>query len=47
MDNETTDFIRQRIEADLADNTLAQGVITRFPRNRMDFCILATPRVSV
>lgn len=31
MDNETTDFIRQRIEADLADNTLAQGVITRFP----------------
>ena len=31
MDNETTDFIRQRIEADLADNTLARGVITRFP----------------
>ena len=31
MDNETTDFIRQRIEADLADNALAQGVITRFP----------------
>ena len=31
MDNETTDFIRQRIEADLADNVLAQGVITRFP----------------
>ena len=31
MVNETTDFIRQRIEADLADNTLARGVITRFP----------------
>ena len=29
MDNETTDFIRQRIEADLADNA-HQGVITRF-----------------
>lgn len=31
MDNETTDFIRQRIETDLAENTLTQGVITRFP----------------
>ena len=31
MDNETTDFIRQRIEADLASNALAKGVITRFP----------------
>jgi glutaminyl-tRNA synthetase len=31
MDNETSDFIRQRIEADLASNALAKGVITRFP----------------
>ena len=31
MDNEATDFIRQRIETDLAENTLTQGVITRFP----------------
>ena len=31
MDNETTDFIRQRIETDLAENALTQGVITRFP----------------
>ena len=31
MDNETTDFIRQRIETDLAESTLTQGVITRFP----------------
>lgn len=31
MENETTDFIRQRIESDLAENALDQGVITRFP----------------
>ena len=31
MENETTDFIRQRIESDLAGNALDQGVITRFP----------------
>ena len=31
MENETTDFIRQRIESDLAANALDQGVITRFP----------------
>ena len=31
MENETTDFIRQRIETDLAENALDQGVITRFP----------------
>ncbi len=31
MENETTDFIRQRIESDLAENALDKGVITRFP----------------
>jgi glutaminyl-tRNA synthetase len=31
MENETTDFIRQRIEKDLAGNVLDKGVITRFP----------------
>ena len=31
MENETTDFIRQRIESDLAENALDQGVIARFP----------------
>ena len=31
MENETTDFIRQRIEKDRADNVLDNGVITRFP----------------
>lgn len=31
MENETTDFIRQRIESDLAANALDKGVITRFP----------------
>ena len=31
MENETTDFIRQRIEKDLASNVLDKGVITRFP----------------
>ena len=31
MENETTDFIRQRIEKDRADNVLDKGVITRFP----------------
>ncbi len=31
MENETTDFIHQRIESDLAENALDQGVITRFP----------------
>ena len=27
MENETTDFIRQRIESDLAENALDQGVL--------------------
>ena len=31
MQNETTDFIRQRIQSDLEGNTLSQGVVTRFP----------------
>lgn len=31
MENETTDFIRQRIQSDLATGVLANGVITRFP----------------
>ena len=37
MDNETTDFIRQRIETDLAENTLTQGVITRLPPEPIGF----------
>ena len=31
MENETTDFIRQRIQSDLEGDVLAQGVVTRFP----------------
>ncbi len=31
MENETTDFIRQRIQADIEGDALAQGVVTRFP----------------
>jgi glutaminyl-tRNA synthetase len=31
MENETTDFIRQRIQSDLEGDVLSQGVVTRFP----------------
>ena len=31
MDSPPTDFIRQRIQSDIAEQRLAQGVITRFP----------------
>ena len=31
MENETTDFIRQRIQSDIEGDVLAQGVVTRFP----------------
>ena len=31
MASEPTDFIRQRIEADLAEGTVKGGVVTRFP----------------
>jgi len=31
MENETTDFIRQRIQSDVEGDVLAQGVVTRFP----------------
>ncbi|MDA7784262.1 glutamine--tRNA ligase/YqeY domain fusion protein [Pseudomonadales bacterium] len=31
MENETTDFIRQRIQSDIEGDVLSQGVVTRFP----------------
>ena len=31
MENETTDFIRQRIQTDIEGDVLSQGVVTRFP----------------
>lgn len=31
MENETTDFIRQRIQSDIESDVLSQGVVTRFP----------------
>jgi glutaminyl-tRNA synthetase len=31
MDSPPTDFIRQRIQSDIDDQRLSQGVITRFP----------------